>query len=122
MAQSLYTLKGIYYVAGRRYAHNGVSYEPGDVVDGAHEFRNVEAMVRSRHLIPVVDDLNDVPVYYQKDVKTADLVELKFKLKIKKKAAPKPEQRPAPKVEKTEERPLKKAAKKAAAPKGETDD
>lgn len=118
MAQSLYTLKGIYYVAGRRYAHNGVSYEPGDVVDGAHEFRNVEAMVRSRHLIPVVDDLNDVPVYYQKDVKTADLVELKFKLKIKKKAEPKP----APKPVVSEERPLKKAAKKAAAPKGENTD
>ena len=38
--------------------------------------------MRSRHLIPVVDDLNDVPVYYQKDVKLAELVELKFKLTI----------------------------------------
>lgn len=99
MAQSLYTLDGVYYVAGRSYSHNGVQYQPGDVVPDAKSFRNVEAMVRSRHLILVVDNPNDVPVYFQKDVKQADLVELKFGLKIKhpKKQAPAPEPVAAPK-------------------------
>lgn len=120
MAQSLYTLKGIYYVAGRDYVLDGKQVRAGDVVEGAHELRNVESFVRSRHLIPVVDDLNDVPVYYQKDVKLASLVEGKFNLKIKKKAAPEPKaEKP---VVSEEPRPLKKAAKKAAAPKGENDE
>lgn len=83
MAQSLYSLENIYFVAGRHYVHDGVTYEPGDVVEGARTFRNVEAMVRSRHLIPVVDNHNDVPVYFQKDVKLASLVEEKFRFTIK---------------------------------------
>jgi hypothetical protein len=83
MAQSLYTLEGVYFVAGRDYLLDGKQIHAGDVVENANELRNVESFVRSRHLIPVVDDHNDVPVYYQKDVKLASLVEQKFGLKIK---------------------------------------
>lgn len=119
MPLSLNELDSIYYVAGRRFVLNGKKYAIGDVVEGAKDLRNIESFVRSRHLIPVVNNLNDVPVYHQKNVKVAELVEKKFKLKIKKKAEPKPA--PKPPVEKTEERPLKKAAKKAAEPKPEKD-
>lgn len=83
MAQSLYTLENVYYVAGRSYLLDGKQINPGDVVENAHELRNIESFVRSRHLILVVDNHNDVPVYYQKDVKLASLVEQKFGLKIK---------------------------------------
>lgn len=82
MAQSLYTLDGIYYVAGRDYILDGKQIRAGDVVENARELRNVESFVRSRHLILVVDNHNDVPVYYQKDVKLASLVEQKYGLKI----------------------------------------
>lgn len=83
MAQSLYTLPNIVFVAGRRFSYNGVTYDRGDVVPEARAWRNVEAAVRSRHVYLVVKDKNDVPVYFQKDVMTADLLEKKAKFTIK---------------------------------------
>lgn len=82
MAQSLYTLPNIYYVAGRHYSHNGTVYAPGDVVPDANTFRNIEAMVRSRHLYAAVVNHNDVPKYYQKDVKSFELLEKKLGVEV----------------------------------------
>ena len=101
MPLALNKLDGVYYVAGRDYILDGRQVRAGDVVEGAKDLRNIESFVRSRHLIPVVDDLNDVPVYYQKDVKLASLVESKFKLTINRCCEPEPE----PEVEETEETP-----------------
>ena len=104
MPLSLNELPGIYYVAGRSFVLNGEKITTGDVVEGAKDLRNIESFVRSRHLIPVVENLNDVPVYHQKNVKVADLVEQKFKLKIKgRPEAVEPEVEEEPEV--TEEEP-----------------
>lgn len=116
MAQSLYTLDKVYFVAGRSFKLNGKQIRAGQVVEGAHALRNIESFVRTRHLIAVVDNLNDVPVYHQKDVKTADLLELKYRLKItgrpRKVEPPQPAPVPAPPRPVFEDKPRKKPGPK----------
>lgn len=66
------------FMAGRPFTHDGDDYLPGDMVEPAKGWRNLESAIRSRHLIPVVDDIGDVPAYMQKEVKTVDFAHQKM--------------------------------------------
>lgn len=64
MAHTLHNVEGLEYIAGRTFTLNGEKYESGDPVPN-EELANthLEALIRSRHVIPVVDDEADIPRY-----------------------------------------------------------
>lgn len=62
------------FLAGRPFTYSGVEYQKGDPVDNAKSFNNLESMVRSRYLVPVVDDYSkDAPLQFRREVLTRDL-------------------------------------------------
>lgn len=82
MATSYLQLDKISFLAGRNFVLGGQSYKPGDEVPDAHSYNKLEALVRGRFLIPVVDDLNDIPKEYWKQVRQRDFAIFKLKLDV----------------------------------------
>jgi hypothetical protein len=92
----IHLIPQVEYVAGRTFTLNGTKYESGDpipadeVLAGGH----VEALIRGRFALPVVDDPNDIPPLYWREIKHRDFVLKKLGKEDKRK---KPEVKPAPK-------------------------
>lgn len=85
----------ITFLAGRHFTHSGNLFVPGEEITNAREWPNLESAVRSRYLIPVVDDVSVIPSRYQKDVKSRAWAEEKLNLQhylaLKPEPAPEPE-------------------------------
>lgn len=93
MATPIHKLDGIEYIAGRTFTLHGDQYESGDPVPNkALENTHVEALIRSRHVIPVVDDPDVLPKIYWREVKvrSAALAKLGKEDKREAKQADKP--------------------------------
>jgi hypothetical protein len=59
----------VHFIAGRVFVHDGKLIYPGEQVDDARDWKSLESAVRSRHLIPVAENPNELPVHMIKDVK-----------------------------------------------------
>lgn len=85
----------ISFLAGRHFTHGGNLFVPGEEITNAREWRNLESAVRSRYLVPVVEDISVLPLRLQKEVKTRAWAEEKLNyqhyLAIKPEPAPEPE-------------------------------
>jgi hypothetical protein len=62
----------VQFVAGRIFPHGGRTYYPGDLVEDARSWPNLESAVRSKYLWPVAEDLSEIPHRMQQDVKPMD--------------------------------------------------
>ena len=88
MPSILTRYEGVSFIAGKNFTHNGTEYKMGDDVPKAKEFSNLETLIRSRRLIPVVDNYSkDAPFQFHREVKEKDLALRKLGLEPKKKAA-----------------------------------
>jgi hypothetical protein len=68
----------IVFLAGRHFTHGGNPFVPGEEITNAREWHNLESAVRSRYLVPVVEDLSVLPLRLQKEVKVRSSVEEKL--------------------------------------------
>lgn len=68
------------FIAARDFTWGDISYTMGDDVPEAKTFGNLESMIRSRRLIPVVDDYDKAPVQFRRTVLTRDLALTKLGL------------------------------------------
>lgn len=59
----------ISFVAGRVFKHDGVQFYPGDPVEDARSWGNLESAVRSRYLVAVTEDLGVIPHRLRGEVK-----------------------------------------------------
>jgi hypothetical protein len=73
MPSQLYKNEGISFVCAKSFKWRDTEYHQGDDFP-QEEANNVETMVRSRFLIPVVDDLNDKPRHWHREVRPRDEV------------------------------------------------
>jgi len=71
MPSQLIDNQGISFVCAKSFKWRDTEYEMGDDFP-AEEANNVETMVRSRFLIPVVDDINDKPRHWHREVQVKD--------------------------------------------------
>lgn len=71
MPSILSKLDHIGFIAGRPFVFNGEAYQVGDEVDAAG-WSNLETLVRTRHLIPVVDDPARLPFQFRRTVVTRE--------------------------------------------------
>jgi len=61
--------EAVHFVAGRIFIHDGQMVYPGEVVEDARDWRNLESMVRSRYFWPVAEDPSVLPHKLRKDVR-----------------------------------------------------
>lgn len=68
------------FVAGRNFKYDGRLYTLGEVVpnDLVKNARNRESLIRSQRVVPVADDLNDMPRAYRAEVKNKAVWQAKF--------------------------------------------
>jgi hypothetical protein len=67
MPSQLFENQAISFVCAKPFKWRGTDYHQGDEFP-QEEANNVETMVRSRFLIPVVDDLSDKPRHWHREV------------------------------------------------------
>lgn len=84
----------IVFLAGRHFAHGGHRFVPGEEITNARQWPNLESAVRSRHLVAVADDLEQIPHLYRRDVKNR--AQMEAKLGLEQNLANKPADLPAP--------------------------
>lgn len=68
------------FIAGRPFVYAGTKYEIGEDVPDAKSFGNLESLVRSRFLVPVVPDHQSKPFEFHREVKTRELARRKLGL------------------------------------------
>src|SRR5262245_11936746 len=69
MPTQFYYLDSVDFIAGKNFNLNGKPYKVGDEVPEAKDLLGLETYVRTRHLIPVTDDKNNVPKMFWREVK-----------------------------------------------------
>ena len=69
----------VHFIAGRLFTHDGKQYFPGEPVDDARDWKNLESAVRSRHLWAVAEDPSALPLSMVKDVKALDFALTKLR-------------------------------------------
>jgi hypothetical protein len=104
MPSQLYANSDVTFVCGRNFVYNGKSYVTGTDFDQEDAVSNIETLVRTRFIIPVVDDTGTKPRHFHREVRLRDDVLAKLG------KAPQAASKPAKKAP-------KKTAKKAAAKK-----
>lgn len=66
--------EAVEFLAARPFIFNGTTYNLGDLVPDAKSWAQLEVLVRSRRLVPVVDDYSaDAPLQFRREVKTREL-------------------------------------------------
>jgi hypothetical protein len=70
---------GIYFLCARNFLYKGHEYKIGDTFPD-YEANNVEILVRTRRVIPVVDDYADKPRHWYREVQLASNVKRKLGL------------------------------------------
>ena len=81
MPSQLYKNEGISFVCAKNFKWRDTEYHQGDDFP-QEEANNVETMVRSRFLIPVVDDLDDKPRHWHREVQLRDQVMAKLNQEV----------------------------------------
>lgn len=74
MPSQLYDNSAVSFVCARNFTYNGVDYEMGGEFDQEEGNGRLESLVRSRFIIPVVDNLSDKPRHWHREVKQRDEV------------------------------------------------
>jgi hypothetical protein len=72
MATKFLDHEAVHFVAGRFFVHHGKQFFPGEVIEDARDWKNLESMVRSRWFIPVVEDQSVLPTRMQYEVKVLE--------------------------------------------------
>lgn len=104
MPSQLFTNDAVSFVCGRNFTYAGVDYKVGE--DFPEEAAlNIETLVRTRFVIPVVEDRSAKPRHWHREVRVRS--EVMEKLGV----APIPEEKPAKKAT-AKKAPVKKAAAK----------
>lgn len=106
MPSQLYANSDVTFVCGRNFVYNGKSYVTGTDFDQEDAVSNIETLVRTRFIIPVVDDTSTKPRHFHREVRLREDVLTKLG------KAPQAASKPAKKIP-------KKTAKKAAAKKAQ---
>lgn len=73
MPSILTEYENVDFIASRPFTYNGTKYELGDDVPDAKGFGNLESLIRSRFLVPVVSETAHKPFQFHREVKTKDL-------------------------------------------------
>lgn len=74
MPSILTQYENVDFLAGRPFTYLGTAYKQGEAVPEAKTFNNLETLVRSRYLIPVVDDYSKhAPLQFRHEVKPREL-------------------------------------------------
>jgi len=68
MGSPLLSNDRVSFVVTKPFTSSGKTYAVGDDFP-QEDARNIEVMVRARYVVPVVEDLNDRPKYWYKEVK-----------------------------------------------------
>lgn len=79
MRAKFFDHEAVHFVAGRIFTHDGKKIFPGEVIEDAREWKNLEAVVRSRYLWPVAEDLSVLPTRMQKEVKSVEFAREKLR-------------------------------------------
>lgn len=78
MATKFLDHEAVHFVAGRIFIHDGKKYYPGEVIEDARSWKNLESMVRSRFFVAVSEDVSVLPPRLRKDVKTVEFARNKL--------------------------------------------
>lgn len=73
MPSILTQYENVDFIAGKPFVYNGTVFDMGDDVPDAKRYGNLESMVRSRRLIPVVDEYSKAPFQFRRTVMTREL-------------------------------------------------
>jgi hypothetical protein len=79
MRQKFLDHEAVHFIAGRIFSHGGKTYYPGEPVDDARDWKNLETSVRSRYLVAVTEDVDVLPPQIKKDVKSIDFAMYKLR-------------------------------------------
>jgi len=93
MPSQLIDNEGISFVCAKSFKWRDTEYEMGDDFP-QEEANNVETMIRSRFLIPVVDDINDKPRHWHREIQQKDDALARLRQEVVQIVMP--EQTPAP--------------------------
>lgn len=63
------------FVAARDFNFDDQSYAKGDVIPDAKTWMKLEILVRNRYVIPVIEDRNNAPKMFYREVKTPEAAE-----------------------------------------------
>lgn len=74
MPSQLYENDNVSFICGRNFTYNGKDYKAGADFPQEDLVSNVETMVRTRFLIPVVDDMSDKPRHWHREIQQRDIV------------------------------------------------
>lgn len=67
------------YFALRDFSYNGTDYVKGNgPISGASDWRNIETLVRSKYVVPVVEDRNVLPKMFLRELRSPDYVAAKY--------------------------------------------
>lgn len=78
MASKFLDHEAVHFVAGKIFPHGGQIFYPGEVVEDAREWKNLESLVRSHYLWPVAEDISVLPPQLQKSVRSVELARAKL--------------------------------------------
>ena len=79
MRQKFLDHEAVHFVAGRIFSHGGKTYYPGESVDDARDWKNLETSVRARYLVAVAEDVDVLPPQIKKDVKSIEFAMYKLR-------------------------------------------
>lgn len=74
MPSQLFKNEAIYFLAAKNFTYRGEPYVIGDEFP-QEEANNIETLIRSRFVIPVVDDVADKPRHWHTHVRTREQAE-----------------------------------------------
>lgn len=80
MPSILTEYEGVEFIAARDFTYFGHEYKMGDDVPDAKSFKNLESMVRSRRLIPVVAEGQPKPYQFRHVVQEREFARKKLGL------------------------------------------
>ena len=80
MPSILTEYEGVSFIAARPFIWGDNTYQMGDDVPDAKTFGNLESLVRSRRLIPVIDNKDDAPFQFHREVMSRELALTKLGL------------------------------------------
>lgn len=79
MRQKFLDHEAVHFIAGRIFSHGGKTYYPGEPIDDARDWKNLETSVRARYLVAVAEDVDVLPPQIKKDVKSEEFAMYKLR-------------------------------------------
>jgi hypothetical protein len=80
--KALFDLDDVLFIAGRPFKLKGEQIDKGDVIDPEvlKSIRTGEALIRSRRVIPITDDISHAPRAFARVIKDRELTYKKLKM------------------------------------------